>query len=65
MATATPTINGPAPKITLWTNPDSPWVNRLEIAMKELNLAYEEVHIDLSKPREDWFLKVNPVSVRS
>ncbi len=65
MATATTTTNDAAPKITFWTNHDSPWSHRLEIAMKELNLPYEEVLIDLSKPREDWFLKINPVSVRS
>ncbi|KAA6411129.1 MAG: hypothetical protein FRX48_05441 [Lasallia pustulata] len=60
MATASTSPNGTPPNITLWTNHDSFWCNRLEIAMRELNLAYKEVLIDLSKPREDWFLKINP-----
>lgn len=30
---------------------------------QELNLPYEEVIIDLDKPREPWYLEVNPVRV--
>jgi glutathione S-transferase len=29
--------------------------------LKELGLPYEEVIIDLSKPREPWYLEINPV----
>jgi glutathione S-transferase len=35
--------------------------HRAHIALKELQLPYEEVIIDLDKPREEWYLKVNPV----
>jgi Glutathione S-transferase len=50
-----------APKIILYTNHDCPWAHRAHIALKELGLQYEEVVIDLSKPREPWYLEVNPV----
>ena len=74
---AAPTTNGfHSPKIILYTNHACPWVgishcladwltleqaHRAHIALKELKLSYEEVIIDLSKPREEWYLKVNPV----
>jgi glutathione S-transferase len=28
---------------------------------EELQLSYEEVIIDLDRPRDEWYLKVNPV----
>jgi len=31
------------------------------IALKELQLSYEEVIIDLDRPRDEWYLKINPV----
>lgn len=31
--------------------------------IKELGLPYEEVIIDLDKPREPWYLEVNPVGI--
>jgi glutathione S-transferase len=49
------------PKITLYTNRGCPYAHRVHIALKELELPYEEVIIDLDKPREPWYLKVNPV----
>lgn len=49
------------PKITLYTNRLCPWAHRAHIALQELNLPYEEVTIDLSKPREPWYLEINPV----
>ncbi|KAL6707751.1 hypothetical protein ACN47E_003872 [Coniothyrium glycines] len=54
------TINGPTPKITLYTNHRCPWAHRAHIVLKELGLPYEEVIIDLGKPREPWYLEVNP-----
>ncbi|PGH10685.1 hypothetical protein AJ80_07441 [Polytolypa hystricis UAMH7299] len=49
-----------APKIILYTNHLCPWAHRAHIALKELGLEYEEVIIDLTKPREPWYLEVNP-----
>lgn len=49
------------PKITLYTNHKCPWAHRAHIALKELGLDFEEVIIDLTKPREPWYLEVNPV----
>ncbi|KAF2465463.1 glutathione-S-transferas-like protein omega 1 [Lindgomyces ingoldianus] len=52
--------NGTAPKITLYTNHRCPWAHRAHIVIKELGLPYDEVIIDLDKPREKWYLEVNP-----
>ncbi|KAF2749877.1 glutathione-S-transferas-like protein omega 1 [Sporormia fimetaria CBS 119925] len=52
--------NGDAPKITLYTNHMCPWAHRAHIVIKELGLPYEEVIIDLDKPREPWYLEINP-----
>ncbi|KAL2829435.1 thioredoxin-like protein [Aspergillus cavernicola] len=49
-----------APKIILYTNHRCPWAHRAHIALKELGLDYEEVIIDLNKPREPWYLEINP-----
>ncbi|KAL5341905.1 thioredoxin-like protein [Aspergillus crustosus] len=49
-----------APKIILYTSHICPWAHRAHIALKELGLEYEEVIIDLSKPREPWYLEINP-----
>lgn len=51
------------PKIILYTNRGCPWAHRAHIALKESGLDYEEVTIDLTKPREPWYLDVNPVSI--
>jgi glutathione S-transferase len=44
-------VNGNAPKITLYTNHGCPYAHRAHIVVKELGLSYEEVIIDLTKPR--------------
>ncbi|KAF3385380.1 Glutathione S-transferase omega-1 [Penicillium rolfsii] len=49
-----------SPKIILYTNHNCPWAHRAHIILKELGLQYEEVIIDLSVPREPWYLEVNP-----
>lgn len=50
-----------SPKIILYTNRGCPWAHRAHIVLKELGLEYEEVTIDLTVPREPWYLEVNPV----
>ena len=55
-------VNGDAPKIILYTNHGCPYAHRAHITIKELGLPYEEVIIDLTKPREPEYLKINPVS---
>ena len=54
--------HGIGPKIKLYTNHGCPWAHRAHITLKELGLPYEEVIIDLTKPREPWYLEINPVS---
>lgn len=49
------------PKIVLYTYHGCPWAHRAHIALKETGLDFEEVIIDLKKPREPWYLEVNPV----
>jgi len=56
-------VNGNAPKIKLYTNHGCPWAHRAHIVLKELGLDYDEVIIDLNKPREPWYLEINPVSI--
>lgn len=53
--------NGGSPEITFWTNHGCPWAHRVQIALKELGLSYGEEIIDLDKPRDEWYLKINPV----
>jgi hypothetical protein len=48
-------------KVTLYTYHGCPYAHRVHIALKELNLPFEEVYIDLDKPREAWYLQINPV----
>ncbi|KAL6720961.1 hypothetical protein ACLMJK_000061 [Lecanora helva] len=52
--------NGISPKITLYTNHNCPWAHRAHITLKCLNLPYEEVIIPLDRPREQWYLDINP-----
>ncbi|OCK76324.1 thioredoxin-like protein [Lepidopterella palustris CBS 459.81] len=52
--------NGTPPKITLYTNHGCPWAHRAHITLRQLGLPYEEVIIDLGKPREAWYLDINP-----
>ncbi|EED14807.1 glutathione S-transferase, putative [Talaromyces stipitatus ATCC 10500] len=49
-----------SPKIILYTSRICPWAHRAHITLKELGLAFEEVTIDLSTPREPWYLEINP-----
>ncbi|KAI9717952.1 MAG: hypothetical protein M1828_007044 [Chrysothrix sp. TS-e1954] len=49
------------PKIKLYTNHGCPYAQRVHIAMKELGIEpTEEIIIDLEKPREQWYLDINP-----
>ncbi|KAI1612752.1 putative glutathione S-transferase [Exophiala viscosa] len=48
------------PEIILYTNHGCPWAHRAHIAIKELGLKYEEKIIDLDRPRDPWYLEVNP-----
>ncbi|EXJ94127.1 glutathione S-transferase [Capronia coronata CBS 617.96] len=51
---------GSNPEIILYTNHGCPWAHRAHIALKELGLPYKEEIIPLDKPREAWYLKINP-----
>jgi len=48
------------PKIILYTNHACPWAHRAHIALRELGLEYEEHIIDLSIPRTQEYLAINP-----
>ncbi|KAF1977575.1 hypothetical protein BU23DRAFT_587556 [Bimuria novae-zelandiae CBS 107.79] len=58
-------VNGNTPKITLYTNHGCPYAHRAHITIKELGLPYEEVIIHLSKPRDPWYLDINPIITES
>lgn len=49
-------------KLILYTNHGCPWAQRAHIILKELGLPHEEVIIDLERPRDEWYLKINDVS---
>ncbi|KAL8828430.1 MAG: hypothetical protein Q9191_002588 [Dirinaria sp. TL-2023a] len=51
---------GISPKITFYTNHACPWAQRAQITLKALGLSYEEVIIPLDRPREQWYLEINP-----
>lgn len=59
--TTTATNGSGGPEIILYTNHGCPWAHRAHIALKELGLSYKEVIIDLDRPREPWYLEINPV----
>jgi len=59
MGDATDTSRG---KFTLYTNHGCPWAHRAHIALNELGLQFEETIIDLDRPRDEWYLKINDVS---
>ncbi len=46
--------------VTLYTNHLCPWAHRAQITLRALNLPFEEVIIPLDRPREPWYLEVNP-----
>ena len=48
------------PKITLYTSHACPWAHRSQIALRELNLPFETVIVDLKVPRTPEYLKINP-----
>ncbi|PQE29084.1 glutathione S-transferase domain-containing protein [Rutstroemia sp. NJR-2017a BBW] len=50
----------PAPKITLYTAYACPWAHRSQVALAELGLEFETVHIDLTVPRTKEYLAINP-----
>lgn len=48
--------------ITLYTSSRCPWAARAYLALIEANLPYESIEIDLTVPREPWYLEqVNPL----
>ena len=69
MANSTSSNGSPSPeraypqeyKITLYSNRACPYAHRVHITLAELGVQYEEVNIDLDKPRDAWYLKINPV----
>lgn len=48
-------------KVTLYTFHGCPYAQRVHIALSELGVQFEEVEIDLDKPRDQWYLNINPV----
>ena len=46
--------------VTFYTNHTCPWAHRAHITLRELNLPYEEVIIPLDRPRDAWYLDINP-----
>ncbi|KAL9598562.1 MAG: hypothetical protein Q9219_004393 [cf. Caloplaca sp. 3 TL-2023] len=48
------------PSVTLYTNHSCPWAHRAHITLRALKLPYEEVIIDLNRPRDPWYLDINP-----
>ncbi|PSK54758.1 Multisite-specific tRNA:(cytosine-C(5))-methyltransferase [Elsinoe australis] len=60
MASAAVTNGSSQPSITYYNNRRCPWAHRASIALKELNLPFEEVTIDLDTPRPQWYLDINP-----
>ncbi|KAH6971219.1 glutathione S-transferase domain-containing protein [Ilyonectria sp. MPI-CAGE-AT-0026] len=49
-----------APKIKLYTNHNCPFAHRAHTVLKELGIPYEEEIIDLSVPRTQEYLNINP-----
>ena len=49
-------------RITIFADHGCPFAHRAYITLHELGLPYEDVLIDLNKPREPWYLNINPVS---
>lgn len=48
------------PKLTLISFPTCPFVQRAVIALKERDVAFEVIYIDLAD-KPDWFLKISPL----
>jgi len=47
-------------KVTLYTFHGCPYAHRAHIALEELGIPYEQVGIDLDRPRDPWYLEINP-----
>lgn len=47
-------------KITLYTAHHCPWAHRCQIALRELNLEFETVLVDILVPRTSEYLAINP-----
>ncbi|KAG0231699.1 hypothetical protein BGW42_008651 [Actinomortierella wolfii] len=47
-------------KLTLYQNPKCPYAQRALIALEITKQEAEKVFIDLTVPREEWYLKINP-----
>ncbi|KIV98899.1 uncharacterized protein PV09_09345 [Verruconis gallopava] len=48
------------PKITLYTSDTSVYGHRVSILLLHLRVPYEKVLIPLDRPRERWYLEINP-----
>ncbi|RVX70988.1 hypothetical protein B0A52_06146 [Exophiala mesophila] len=48
------------PDILLYTNHGCPWAHRAHIALNELGIDFKEEIIDLDRPRDPWYLEINP-----
>ena len=46
--------------VTLYTNHVCPWAHRAHITLRALKIPYEEVIIPLDRPRDPWYLEINP-----
>ncbi|KAJ5805713.1 uncharacterized protein N7503_003315 [Penicillium pulvis] len=49
-----------APKISLYTAHHCPWAHRVQIALRELDLEFETVLVDINIPRTPEYLAINP-----
>lgn len=49
-----------APEITLYTAHHCPFAHRAQIALRELDLAFETVIVDITIPRTPEYLAINP-----
>ncbi|EWC47387.1 hypothetical protein DRE_00355 [Drechslerella stenobrocha 248] len=60
MATATSANPVPDIDITLYYDAGCPYVHRVVTTLDVLSLPYKKVTVDISKPREQWYLDINP-----
>lgn len=52
-----------APKISLYTAHHCPWAHRAQIALRELDLEFETVLVDINIPRTSEYLAINPTGL--
>ena len=55
-----PKLADPVLLVTFYTNHLCPWAHRAQITLRALKIPYEEVIIPLDRPREPWYLDINP-----